>query len=311
MFAKVAPAGRAYAPSTGALLSSRYVDENSARTVTELLSDEPNLLIYAQRLEEAELDPEMVAGLCLADLREVLEDAPIAHCLRVRQRLSGSTRLRPVIPDSPAYKWQARMVATGLRDGNLKEAAATQHEFDLILGSLFLSFAIAPLLEPPTACADGSSCSGLLAVDILCWVCLITCLMLGVINCWTMALIERCVSSNSMPRWICDNWRIFNLGHTMTIFSFTWLPVALSTRSVILFDGSPSYPWWLVWAVVAILVCGGIVLQYIWWVVICCCTFSIKSASEFIAFNLGVLGLRMPNEQLESAQVQDPVHYMD
>lgn len=310
MFAKVAPAGNAYDVPTSAGPSSRYVATDTARSVRELLADHPKLLRYAEQLEEAELNAELVSELGLSELREVLNGAPIAHCLALRQRMAAAAQLRPVIPDAPAWKWLARQVATGMRDGNLKETASAQHEFDLVVGSLFLSFTIGAVLQPPTACADGSACSGLLAADMLCWVCLTACLMLSVVNSWSMNALERCVSSNSMPRWVHDNWQIYSMGPMLMVASFTFLPVALSTRSVILLD-SPVYPSWLVWAVVSVLIGGDIVLQYIWWVVICSRTFMIESPSQFIAFNLGLLGLRMPAEQLESAPVQDPVPYMD
>ena len=203
------------------------------------------------------------------------------------------------------------MVALGLRDGNLKEVAERQHGNNMTFGSLFLGFVIGPVLDPPTACADGSACFGLLAADILCWVCLAICLFLAVCNSWTMAAIQQCVGTNSMPRWIRDNYGIYNMVQSLTVVSFTFLPAALSTRSVILLRDSPSYPSWLVWAVVAIIIGGGIGLQYAYWIVICTRTFTINSISDFTAFNLGLLGFRMPNEQLERAQVQVPVQYMD
>jgi hypothetical protein len=310
---RVVTAGQiALPPSTNDQQISRFVADDRRDTLSELLSGDPKLRDCAQRLEEAELDAELVSALSLADLRELLPGAPAAHCLLLRHRLSeGSTSLRPVIPDAPAWKWQARMVANAVRDGNLKDQATMKHEFDLIVGSLFLSFAIGPVLSPPTACADGRACPGMLAADMLCWVSLTITLLLCVVVSWSMAAIEQCVSSASMARWIHDNWRFFNLGGGLMVTSFTFLPVALSTRSVILLRNNPSYPAWLVWVVVATLSAGGIILQYVWWVIICCRTFTISSPCDFVAFNLGVLGFRMPKRQLENATEQKPVPYME
>lgn len=311
MFNKVVPAaGNPYDVPMIIRHGSRYVANDSCRTMSELLADDPKLLPYAEQLDNAELNAQLVSELSLSELRELLNNAPIAHCLELRQRMVASAKLRPVIPDAPAWKWQARQVANGMCDGNLKQVAEGQHNCDLVVGSLFLSFVIGPVLAPPTECGDGSACSGLLAADILCWVCLTTCLMLGVVNSWTMVSIERCVSTNCMPHWMCDNWRIYQLGPALMVASFTFLPAALSTRSIILLC-SPSYPSWLVWVVVGILIGGGVLLQYTWWVVICSRTFTITSLPQFVAFNLGTLGLRTPTEQLEKAPVQDPVSYMD
>lgn len=284
----------------------RYVADATSKTVTELLDDEPKLLRYAQQLEEAELNAELVSELSLAELREVLNGAPIAHCLKLRQRMVASTKMRAVIPDAATLKWQARMVATGVLNGNLKEAAFSQHECDLVMGSLFLSFLVGETLATPTACGDGSACSGLLAADMLCWTFLTTCVLLGVVNSWSMMAIERCVSSDSMPRWICDNWLIYQGGAALAVVAFTFLPVALSVRAIILLS-SPSYPSWLVWVVVAILLGGGIVIQYMWWAVICSRTFTITSPSQFLSFNLGVLGV--PTQLREGAPIQEEPAY--
>ena len=104
MFAKVAPASHTYDTPPSRAHSCQYMADDSSKTVSELLSDEPKLLGYAQRLEEAELDAQTVAELGLTELREVLHDAPIAHCLQLRACLAASTKLRPIVPDAPAWK---------------------------------------------------------------------------------------------------------------------------------------------------------------------------------------------------------------
>ena len=211
------------AVSTGQGGNSRFVATSGSpgATLSQLLSDEPKLLVHAQQLEEAGLDADLVSELSLADLRELLPAASAAHCALLRRRLAESRELRPVIPDTPAWAWPARVIATGVCQGNLKDQALVKHEFDLIGGSLFLSFAIAPLLSPPNVCADGSVCSTLLAADLLCWVCLTTCLLLCVVSSWSMVAIEQGVTSRSMARWIFENWRIFNLGGLLMVAAFT------------------------------------------------------------------------------------------
>ena len=155
------------------------------------------------------------------------------------------------------------MIATGVRDSNLKDQATVKHEFDLIGGSLLLSFAIGPLLSPQTTCADGSECPVILALDMLCWATLSTCLLLCVVSSWSMVAIEQCVSTEAMARWAYENWPFYNMGAGLMVTSFTFLPFALATRSVILLHGNPAYPAWLVWIVMAILLGGGIVMQYV------------------------------------------------
>ena len=133
----------------------------------------------------------------------------------------------------------SRVIATGVRDSNLKDQATVKHEFDLIGGSLLLSFAIGPLLSPQTTCADGSECPVILALDMLCWATLSTCLLLCVVSSWSMVAIEQCVSTEAMARWAYENWPFYNMGAGLMVTSFTFLPFALATRAVILLHGNP------------------------------------------------------------------------
>lgn len=309
--AKVFPSHRTQRAHKPAIGGSRFVQKAQSKTLSELLVDDPKLLAYVPKLEAAELDGELAAELGLAEMRDVLPDAPIAHCLLLVRRLSELKTVQPAIPDTPAWKWPARVIATGVRDSNLKDQATVKHEFDLIGGSLLLSFAIGPLLSPQTTCADGSECPVILALDMLCWATLSTCLLLCVVSSWSMVAIEQCVSTEAMARWAYENWPFYNMGAGLMVTSFTFLPFALATRSVILLHGNPAYPAWLVWIVMAILLGGGIVMQYTWWIIICCRTFAVSSAADFVAFNLGLLGFRMPKTQLERAPVQMNVPYMD
>lgn len=59
---------------------------------------------YARVLQSAGVDAELAAELELADLRELLPAAPIAHCLLIKRRLSARGTVKPVIPDTPAWK---------------------------------------------------------------------------------------------------------------------------------------------------------------------------------------------------------------
>ena len=57
-----------------------------------------------EKLEAAELDGELAAELGLAEMRDVLPDAPIAHCLLLVRRLSELKTVQPAIPDTPAWR---------------------------------------------------------------------------------------------------------------------------------------------------------------------------------------------------------------
>merc|ERR1711920_970812 len=133
----------------------------------------------------------------LRDFRELLpQGTPVSHCLKIRHALAKSNHeAYPVIPDVPAWKWPARVLANGLREQNLYEKSTIAHEFDLVVGSLFLAFSIGALLSPPTSCANSERCPNLLATDLLLWAVLTASLLVCVVNAWTCFNIENTVSN--------------------------------------------------------------------------------------------------------------------
>jgi len=221
-------------------------------------------------------------------------------------------------------------VANGTREGSIRELSAVKHELDLIAGSLFLSFAISQLLAPPDSCVtsinalpddDGSllemlepqsaPCPALLAADMILWAMLTVALLVCVVASWSATQIEQAVSSASMPKWVADFWQFFNIGAGLLATSFTFLlPLALATRTMILLDGHPAYPWWLAWAVAAILVVGTELVVYGWWMSLTMRTFGVRLV-DYPAFNLGLLGVRMPLASLKRAPQQTPVPYFE
>jgi hypothetical protein len=302
-------------PSPDAELSislSRFVSTEGL-TLAELLSADADgkLVGYSSAFEAAGIDVAMAATMQLADLREFLPQAPIAHCLLLKQRLTAySPTFKPHIPDTASWKWPARIIANGAIEHSLKETAIIHHEFDLIAGSLLLSFTIGPLLAPPDSCAQGAACPSLLAVDVLLWATLTALLLLCVVSSWSMAAIEWAVSERSMAQWMQDNWAYYNLGSSLFVLSMTFLPMALSTRATIVLYDNPAYPRWLVWLVIAIITGGGAVLQYVWWVLITTKTFGVRRRPlDFAKFNLGLLGARLPTRDLLDAAPQNPVPY--
>ena len=118
----------------------RFVCSDAERSLAELLETDPALLPYATALEQAGINAALAEDLDLAHLKELLPDAPVAHRLILRRRFSQRSAVKPVIPDTPNWKWTSRVLANGINEGNLKELSIISHEFDLLGGSLFLAF---------------------------------------------------------------------------------------------------------------------------------------------------------------------------
>ena len=338
--AKVTPSSTHGSPASKSSSSSTAAEPtpfhstDEAKTLSELLLLEQKLADhageYARLLESAGMDAELAADLELADLREILPAAPIAHCLLIKRILAARSTVKPVIPNTPEWKWTARVVANGVREGSIKELSAVKHELDLITGSLFLSFAISQLLAPPDSCVTSTNassddegsmlemlepqpapCPTLLAADMILWATLTVALLLCVVASWSIAQIEQAVSSASMAKWVATFWRFYNIGAGLLVTSFTFLlPLALATRTMILLNGHPAYPWWLAWTVATILVVGTGLVVYGWWVSLTTRTFGVRLV-DFPAFNLGLLGVRMPLASLKRASQQARVPFFE
>ena len=76
----------------------------------------------------------------------------------------------------------------------------------------------------------------------------------------------------------------------------TVLPLALSTRSFILLDGHSSYPSWLSWTVVGVLLTGWC-SNWVGWIIVTRKTMDVRVV-DFPIFNLGLLGIRLPRGQV-------------
>lgn len=283
--------------------STAFVRPTVQQSVRELLKGS-ELEQYAAAFEGAQLDAALAAELELRDIRELLSTAPLAHCLLIRRRLSERALTVAMVPDSPAWLWASRVISNGVRDGNLKESSTIMHEVDLISGSLFLAFSIAPLLSPPDSCAQGALCKELMAIDMILWTVLTGSLFVCVVNAWVCVKIEQTVSVHSLPQWLQDHFPYWNSAGALLVIGLTVLPPALCTRSVILLRGHEAYPPWLTWAVVAILSSGWCAV-WISWVSVTRSTFGLN-LYDFPAFNMGLLGARMPKSELKRAPQQAP-----
>ena len=287
--------------------STEFVRPTVQQSVWELLKGS-ELEQYAAAFERAQLDAALAAELELRDIRELLPMAPLAHCLLIRRRLSERAPNVAMVPDSPAWLWASRVISNGVRDGNLKESSTIMHEVDLISGSLFLAFSIAPLLSPPDSCAQGALCKELMAIDIILWTVLTGSLFVCVVNAWVCVKIEQTVSVRSLPKWVRDHYPYWNSAGSLLVIGLTVLPPALCTRSVILLRGHEAYPPWLMWAVVAILSSAWLAV-WISWVSVTRSTFEVNLI-DFPAFNMGLLGAYMPKSQLKRAPQKAPPYVM-
>ena len=307
---KVRPAPLRGAASVG----SPFIANNEAKSIAVLLESDSTLAQYRSSFAAAQLDDAWLAAeMSLADLRELLPQAPIVDCLKLKRLLSEHTSadLKAQMPDSLPWQSVGRLIANGVRDDNLKEVATIRHEFDLIGSSLFLSFSIGPLLEPPEACAMGRPCPNLLAADLLVWTCIVSCLLAAVVFTWTGAVLESFVSRKSFPRWLQDHYRWFCSPSMLFISGLTCLPPAFGLRLIILVDGHPAYPPWLSWVILGALT-GAMTLEWMYYGAIVSHTLGMTQREFWIGGGyLGQIGFLLSEKHLCERPLKDDVAYFE
>ena len=285
-----------------------FVTYDAAPTISELLAADDELAQYVKAFADAALeDVALAAEMSLADLQAFLPSAPLAHCLKLRRLFATNrTTLKPLVSEHPCWLLASRTIAANACDGSLRERSLARHEFDLIGGSLFLAFSIAPLLAPATSCAGDQPCPALLTADLLLWTCLTASLLTVVVLTWASVIIESAVTNASFAQWMLDHWRFYTATALMFVASLTILPVAISVRLFILVDGHPNYPPWLAGAIMAVLV----IAMCLQWTCYAACTFStfgLISTFDFVLMDLGALGLHLPWTRAKAALTAKPV----
>lgn len=74
--------------------------------------------------------------------------------------------------------------------------------------------------------------------------------------------------------------------------------------------GGPSYSPEVRWAVIAIVMVVGLALQWSIWIIASKSTYGVKW-SEFLAFQMGALGMYLPRRQMISGELRKDVPYVD
>jgi hypothetical protein len=204
----------------------------------------------------------------------------------------------------------SRVNAVGVCDGKLASSFTLLQELNVIAASLYMSLCLPVVLNLPTECADGSECNTLRGANAILWAVATASFVTSTGGAWIMLIVAQAVSDDHQAKWTEDHLRQSALPATLFVTGVTITPVAVCSQLLIGSVGGPSYSPAVRWAVVAIVMVVGWVLQWSIWITAAKTTYGVKW-SEFPAFQLGALGAYLPPKQLASGELRKTVPYVD
>ena len=133
---------------------------------------------------EEQIGLELASGMTMHDLRVLLPEVPLGHCLRLHSLFAALSELEADIPEHAAWRTPAKMISVTALEQSARGTWTTIGEFTIIAASLCLSVSFPAMMNVPTACADGSNCGGLREVDCVMWVLSSALFLFSIGTCW-------------------------------------------------------------------------------------------------------------------------------
>jgi hypothetical protein len=152
--------------------------------IPSLLKPLPDLAVYAPRFTEEQIDVALASGMTMQDLRVLLPDAPLGHCLRLHALLAALSEREADIPEHPVWRTPAKMISAGVLEQSAREFLTTILEFTIIAASLCLSISFPTMMTVPAACADGGTCVTLRDADFIMWMLSTALFLFSIGTCW-------------------------------------------------------------------------------------------------------------------------------
>jgi hypothetical protein len=203
-------------------------------SIATVLRSIENLGQYIERFNEAQIDTELATRMTMQDLRVLLPDAPLGHCLRIHSTLSGLPLYEQDIPSCAIWRSPALVLSSGCMDKNTRQNLTIMLEFTLVGSSLMLSLAVAALMSPTGECADGTKCKMLHDADYMLWAVATAFFLFAVQSSWLINFGATMKTDSQLPHWMAKHWAIITCPHASFILGLCVIAVALSTRAWIM-----------------------------------------------------------------------------
>ena len=218
------------------------------------LPEHAHLAEYVPAFKGASIDADLASDMSIDDLRALLPDAPLGHCLLMRRVLRQRSAPHAFVPagcDSSVVA-VSRLVGRAAAAGDTREWMFENLEINLIVSSLFFAVSFQALLSTPESCAGGVECPVLLTVDAWLWAVISAFFLSTVTFGWIVNHFTGMVHDEHLPGYALDNFLWFMAGGAAVILGVSLFPVAAAARVVILLDGNKAYLSWAGWSLVGL-----------------------------------------------------------
>mmetsp|Transcript_136742 Transcript_136742/g.354562 ORF Transcript_136742/g.354562 Transcript_136742/m.354562 type:complete len:335 (+) Transcript_136742:56-1060(+) len=240
---------------------------------------------YAPAFQAAQIDAELAQTMTAADLRALLPEAPLGHCLRMQLLFKEAFQRQPALPASPAWRMPAMLVAQGQISGNLAGSYEKWCDNVVIFCSLQLGVVIEFWMELIPECEDGTSCETLRMVDFICWTIAASFLFMAAFSGFLgSALLTQLIREEDLPVFMLRNWALFSIPALTATLGTTCSCAAMGTRALVTLDETNGP---IGAAAMGLLILS--MFAFFWRILIRCLGLSV---SEVPAAQLGFLGLQ-------------------
>lgn len=198
---------------------------------------------YTAALQAAEVDLGVGELLSLAELREILPEAPVGHRIRILKYLRGA-RSRPEeaklqllesFPDDVSWRGLRQFLGSG----DARETTKENIDIMVVVASLVASIGVSALLAPLSchdtvadedAVADSAWCSRIRSADLIAWMATVSLLMLCVLTSTVVTACMRLVPDSELVRWLILHWHVVQLPLQLFIVGVHAFSLAISLR---------------------------------------------------------------------------------
>jgi hypothetical protein len=260
-------------------------------SITALLSPIDDLGQYSGSFIAAQIDTELATRMTMQDLRMLLPDAPLGHCLRIHSELSGVQLHEQDIPRAAIWRTPALIISSSCLDDNGRTNMTILLEFTLVSASLLLALSVSGMMTLYDECADGTKCQTLRDVDYTLWIVSTALFLFSIQSSWLVNFASSMQTDSQLPHWQVRHFAIVVCPHASFITGLNVLAAAFTTRAWIMTESQT-----LSVAVPAIMATQNVCVWALWFNI--AMTVGGLRASELGWNQLGAFGWYLPTRLL-------------
>lgn len=220
------------------------------------LPDHAHLAKYVPTFKGASIDVDLASDMTIDDIRSLLPDAPLGHCLLMRRILAERSTPKAFVPagcDSSVVA-VSRLIGRTAVAGDTREWIFENVELNLVVASLLFAVSFQAIVSAPESCAGGVECPVLLTIDACLWAVISAFFLSTVTVSWILNHFVGMISEKYLPTYVLDNFTWVMMGSSEVVLGVTLVPVAAATRMIIVLNGKSGYLSWTAWSLAGLFV---------------------------------------------------------